>query len=289
MSIPEAIEQAGSAQVDGASILFVDDEPNVLSSLRRLFRKEGYKLTFCEETEGALRIMDEQDVDLVVSDYRMPGMTGIEFLRIVREQHPDVMRVVLSGYADIETITAAINEGQIYRFVSKPWNDEELKVTVRRCLESHAMAQANMQLSERISEQNEELRRFNENLERKVEEKTEQLMVRNQLLELIQEIFEDLPMGVAVVDTDGLLVTYNRRAQGLIPASDWYAGAQGEDVLPPDLMQMVRLAFDGGSRDKPASLDFDGSPYLVSCQTTGDPTKAVIITGHTACESQAVG
>jgi len=282
MSEQDKMDSAAVA-VGDARILFVDDEPNVLSALRRLFRREGYDLTFSDGTEDALRVLSEQEVDLVVSDYRMPGMTGIEFLKIVREKYPDVMRVVLSGYADIETITAAINEGQIYRFISKPWNDEELKVTVRRCLESHAMARANVELSDRIREQNEELRKFNENLERKVEEKTEQLMVRNRLLELIQEIFEDLPIGVAVVDADGTIVTYNRKAAELIPASDWYPGAQSEEVLPAELVEMVNAANIDPAVEQLITVGHEGGSYLVSCQSVGQPAKAVMIAGHPTC------
>lgn len=270
-------------RVTDAGVLFVDDEPNVLSSLRRLFRREGYRLFFTQDTDEALRLLDEESIDLVVSDHRMPGTTGIEFLKVVRQRHPEVMRVVLSGYTDIEAIVAAINEGQIYRFISKPWNDEELKITIRRCLETQAMARANADLTEQIRRQNEELRRFNEQLERKVEEKTEELLVRNRVLELVQEIFYDLPLGVAAVDLDGAVVAYNRRAEMLIPAADWSPGAQGEDVFPEEVIRMVRLAFEGQATDRPSQIAFAGGEYLVSCQPCGEPVKAAIIVGHSTC------
>jgi two-component system NtrC family sensor kinase len=117
-------------------ILFVDDEINVLRSLERVFLEENYEiLTASTGTEGFSVLQTVSPVQVVISDYRMPGMNGVDFLKEVRKLWPDTVRIVLSGYADAASIVAAINEGQIYKFIPKPWNDDELKVTVVNALE----------------------------------------------------------------------------------------------------------------------------------------------------------
>ena len=111
-------------------ILCVDDEQNVLRSLTRLFLDDPYEiLTAASGAEGLLILDQTGTVPVVISDYRMPGMNGVEFLSEVRKWWPETVRIVLSGYADTGAIVSAINEGQIYRFVAKPWNEDELQVT----------------------------------------------------------------------------------------------------------------------------------------------------------------
>jgi diguanylate cyclase (GGDEF)-like protein/PAS domain S-box-containing protein len=113
------------------TLLLVDDEPNVLSSLKRLFRRDGYRiLSTCSAREG-LDMLATNAVQVVISDQRMPEMNGTEFLSRVKQLHPKSMRLVLSGYTDLNTVTQAINEGAIYKFLTKPWNDDDMRETVR--------------------------------------------------------------------------------------------------------------------------------------------------------------
>ncbi|TJY64914.1 response regulator [Sinimarinibacterium sp. CAU 1509] len=116
-----------------ARVLFVDDEPRVLTTMRMLFRNR-YELHFSESGAKALDFLRSTPVDVIVSDQRMPGMTGIELLRAARELNPDAMRILLTGYSDLNAIIGSINEGEIFRFVNKPWSNEDLTQTVARAV-----------------------------------------------------------------------------------------------------------------------------------------------------------
>jgi DNA-binding NtrC family response regulator len=111
-------------------ILIVDDEENVCKALRRCLRREGYDLFFANSPQEALGILATTKVDAVLSDHLMPSMTGLEFLKMVRNRYPDCLRIMLTGHADMQTAIDAINQGEIYRFLTKPWDDTELKVTL---------------------------------------------------------------------------------------------------------------------------------------------------------------
>lgn len=132
------------------NILIVDDEELVLKSLQRVFRKEGYNLYFATNGQKALEIMEDVPIDLILSDQRMPGMTGTELLKIVKEKWPNTIRVIISGYADFEAVLSAINEGEVYRFVTKPWEDNSLRALVRRALEQGKVVKIFNKLVEHI-------------------------------------------------------------------------------------------------------------------------------------------
>ena len=139
--------------------------PSILDSLRRLFRKEGYELLLTTTSKEALQILEEKPVDLILADHGMPGLTGVELLRHAQAKQPEAIRIVMSGYTDLYAITSAINEGEIYRFIPKPWNNQELKMVVQHSLEQAKLAARNRELSETIRKKDEELRELNERLE----------------------------------------------------------------------------------------------------------------------------
>ncbi|MFH1625456.1 MAG: response regulator [Pseudomonadota bacterium] len=119
------------------TILLVDDEENIIRSLSRLLRREGYRiLTARNALEGLGRLRNDK-VDLVIADYKMPGMDGVEFLKAVKTKYPEIARIILTGYEDSRIAISAINEGEVYRFVTKPWNGDELKITIKQALEHH--------------------------------------------------------------------------------------------------------------------------------------------------------
>jgi YesN/AraC family two-component response regulator len=149
------------------TILCVDDEPIILKSLVRLFRKENYEIYTAENGNEALSVLEEVPIDLVVSDYRMPEMSGVELLKKVKEKYPATVRIILSGFADFNNVVSAINEGQIYRFCHKPWDNENLKVTVRQSLEYHDLLKKNRILMRKIQKQNLELQSNNHYLGKK--------------------------------------------------------------------------------------------------------------------------
>lgn len=160
---------------DGWRLLCVDDEPNILSALRRLLRVDGYQITLATSGEEALSIMAGQTFDLVISDMRMPGMDGARFLERVKREWPDTMRLLLTGYADISSTVDAINKGEIYRYISKPWEDNDLRLIIRHALERKALERETARLEQLTAQQNEELRDLNANLELKVMERTVEL------------------------------------------------------------------------------------------------------------------
>jgi len=143
---------------ENIKLLCVDDERNVLRALERIFMDDEYEiLTAASGEEGLALFAANPDIQVVISDYRMPGMNGVEFLRQVCEKHPDTVRIVLSGYADTSSVVSAINEGQIYKFVSKPWSDEELRQTVAKAVESFALHHQNRELEKELEELKREL------------------------------------------------------------------------------------------------------------------------------------
>ena len=119
------------------TILLVDDEPNVLSSLKRLLRRDGYKILTAETADEAFELLAQEPVNVIISDQRMRHMNGTELLNHVKSMYPEIVRIVLSGYMDLASVTAAINQGQIYKFLTKPWDDKELRQVVRDAVRLH--------------------------------------------------------------------------------------------------------------------------------------------------------
>lgn len=115
----------------GQTLLLVDDEPNILSAISRLLRREGYRILTAETPLEAFEILAKNPVHVILSDQRMPDMTGTEFFARVRQLYPDTIRIVLTGYADLDSVTGAINRGAIYKFLTKPWDDDQLREQIR--------------------------------------------------------------------------------------------------------------------------------------------------------------
>ena len=116
------------------TILFVDDEDGILNSLVRMFRNEKYRILTANSGQKGLELLSKNDIDLVVSDQRMPNMTGVEFLRQVSEQYPMTSRIIMSGYVDIDAVIGAVNQGNICRFLTKPWDKNIFKKNINDCL-----------------------------------------------------------------------------------------------------------------------------------------------------------
>lgn len=158
-----------------ALILCVDDEPNILSALQRLLRRQGYQVVTAESGAQGLLVLEQQAVDLVISDMRMPEMDGAHFLEQVRQRWPETVRVLLTGYADVESTMAAINKGEIYRYIAKPWDDNDVLLLLLHALERKQLQQEKARLEALTQSQNEELKTLNASLEIKVQERTRAL------------------------------------------------------------------------------------------------------------------
>jgi two-component system response regulator HupR/HoxA len=135
--------------VEQATVLVVDDEPRVLDALEAVLAAE-FRVLRAESGEHALRSLADTDVAVIVTDYRMPGMTGVELLRRSQDVAPDAVRILLTAYADVESLMEAINTGHIYHFLPKPWDPNELLLVVRRAAERYALAQENARLKDEL-------------------------------------------------------------------------------------------------------------------------------------------
>jgi len=197
-----------------AKILCVDDEPNILASLRRLFRGKGFHVLTAPGGHEGLELMEKEDVDLVISDMRMPIMDGACFLEHVRARWPDTVRLLLTGYSDVQSIIDAINRGEIYRYITKPWDDNDIVLVVRQALERKALEQEKQRLEALTHKQNEELKNLNASLEAKVEQRTVALRQANDKLK--NNFLTSIKVFSNVIEMrGGKLVGHSRRVADL--------------------------------------------------------------------------
>ncbi|HXX29486.1 MAG TPA: response regulator [Myxococcaceae bacterium] len=145
---------------DPRTVLVVDDEENVVNALRRTLRREGYTVLSASEPSEALAVLRQARVDVVLSDQLMPNRSGLDFLKEVRALHPEVVRIMLTGHAEVSTAVEAINDGEIYRFLTKPWDDAELKVALHLAFDRIALERANRQLLATVEQQRRMLARL---------------------------------------------------------------------------------------------------------------------------------
>ncbi len=138
-------------------LLLVDDEPNILASLRRVFQRENYELLFARSGEEALRIMEKQPAELIMTDFMMPGMNGSELLREVRERWPQTIRIMLTGHANTDAVMGSIKDGAVYRFILKPWNDDDIRLTIALALEQYELIQRTRALEQQTKKQSRDL------------------------------------------------------------------------------------------------------------------------------------
>jgi response regulator RpfG family c-di-GMP phosphodiesterase len=179
----EAPEPATEVAATHATILCVDDEPNILKSLTRLFRSSEFRVLTATGGADGIGLLERETVDVVVSDMRMPEMDGVQFLEQVQQRWPAVVRLLMTGYSDINAIIGAVNRGNIYRYITKPWDDHDIVLIVRQALEMKFLQQERARLEALTAAQNEELRLLNASLEAKVEQRTAELKVSNDSLQ----------------------------------------------------------------------------------------------------------
>jgi response regulator RpfG family c-di-GMP phosphodiesterase len=174
------------------TLLLVDDEKAITRALNRLFRKEGYQILTADSGSEGLEILSQNNkpVSMIISDQRMPVMSGAQFLEKAKTICPEAIRYLLTGYSDMEAVIQAVNKGEIHRYLTKPWNDEDLVLQVRQSLEHFELISENKRLTELTVTQNAKLSELNKNLERKVEERTRQIIEQNKRLEKVNRMLE---------------------------------------------------------------------------------------------------
>ena len=164
------------------TVLCVDDEPNILSAIRRALRGTGHRVLVADGGQQALQVLTTEPVHLVISDMRMPAMDGAKLLEQVRLRWPSISRMLLTGHADMASTIAAINHGEIFRYITKPWNEDELLLAVRDALERQTLLFEKSRLEQVAARHSDELSRLNASLEHQVAERTTQLSTANDRL-----------------------------------------------------------------------------------------------------------
>lgn len=145
------------------NVLLVDDEDDIRMALKRCLRREGYTLVEASGGAEALSVVARQAIDIVVTDQMMPEMTGLELLKRMRDVHPHIVRIVLTGYADFDVVKSAINEAEIFRFLTKPWDDDDLRLTLRNAAHRLSLERENTRLSAKVREHEARLRELERN------------------------------------------------------------------------------------------------------------------------------
>lgn len=189
-------------------ILCVDDEREILRALQRSLRQKTDRILTATSGEEGLALLEEHTPGVIVSDMRMPGMNGTEFLNRVLEFAPHAFRILLTGHADMEAAISAINKGEIHRYLHKPWDADELRQAIEQGFERHQLIRANLSLTDSLSEKNRELEKRIVTLEQKVVELTEQLLHSERLSVLgrlaagiVHEVMTPLTISVGWVET----------------------------------------------------------------------------------------
>lgn len=164
-------------------VLLVDDEENILRSLKRVLRREPYEVVTAETGDAAIEVLENERVDLIISDARMPGMDGPTLLSNARRRWPWIIRILLTGFADMNSTIKAINDGQIYQYISKPWDDDELRTIIRQALAFQYSERRRLALEKLTRKQNKELKALNDSLEQKVAARTGELQQTADMLD----------------------------------------------------------------------------------------------------------
>ncbi len=230
------------------TLLLVDDEENILRALTRVFRRDGYTLLSATGGAAGLDLLAHNAVGVVISDQRMPEMTGVEFLSRVKKLYPDTLRIVLSGYTELKSITDAINQGAVYKFLTKPWEDDLLRKHVEDAFTHYELRNENRRLTTALQHSNTELAALNDTLEQRVEEQTRALRLNLHALRVTHDVLEQLPLAVLGIDGSGMIAIANRMAHQMADAPiGALLGAMADTALPGSLRDAINTLPKAGN------------------------------------------
>jgi diguanylate cyclase (GGDEF)-like protein/PAS domain S-box-containing protein len=246
------------------TLLIVDDEPNIVAALKRLLRRDNYRILTAGSGQEGLDVLNanEYAVDVIISDQRMPGMTGVEFLRKARTLYPDTVRIVLSGYTELQSITDAVNEGAIYKFLTKPWDDEQLREHVAEAFRHRKLVDENQRLTIEVQTANQDLAATNRRLSDMLKRGQERIARDETSLGIAREALQRLPLAVLWLDGDGQVALANDAAEAMFQAHGAVPGCAVARLVPE-----LAGALNGGAA--PASVRVDGRAYRLTVQEIG--------------------
>lgn len=238
------------------TLLLVDDEENVIRSLRRLLRQEPFTVLTANSGAEGLEILARQGVSVILSDQRMPGMIGSDFLKIVKELYPHTIRIVMSGYTELESITSAINDGAVFKFLLKPWEDEKLLAHIRDAFSYHDLKSNNELLAQ-------ELQKANTTLEDRIREEREKNTINTRSLLLSQELLDRMPIAVFGISNEGLIVMANEYARQLVK-QDAIVGNMIDDILPEAIASTLTQVLENTSKHSIENIQWPGTQQTVT-------------------------
>lgn len=229
VGLSDHLRQAEPAE---RTLLLVDDEPNILSALKRLLRRDGYRILIGNSASEGLDILAHDNVDVIMSDQRMPGTTGVEFLRRAKELYPDTVRIILSGYSELQYITDAINEGAIYKFLTKPWDDEQIRKNIRDAFQFKEIVNENRRLNVEVQVSNRELARANRQLSDLLRQQQSRIQRDEVSMRVIREILYQIPFPLIGIDDNDRVAFCNALAEELSPDSALILESDIHQVIP---------------------------------------------------------
>ncbi|MDC7223524.1 MAG: response regulator [Spirochaetales bacterium] len=244
------------------SVLFVDDEWEILNAIKRKFRKCDFTILLAPSGPEGLKLLEENPIPVVVSDEKMPEMNGVEFLQEVKKLYPETIRIILSGYADSQTILNAINKGEVYRFITKPWKSEELLEIIEEAFEQHQVLLRNKAVMNSIIHENRQL--------------PKDRIDRDFVLELTGDILESLPVPILVVGKDDRVIMFNSKMGARFSLSE---GDSLDRIFPEDLKDRILKGFShpGGQEGFPYTLQDREVAFMIRSLRTHDHYQGLLI------------
>jgi EAL domain-containing protein (putative c-di-GMP-specific phosphodiesterase class I)/CheY-like chemotaxis protein len=252
------------------TLLLVDDEANILAALKRLLRRDEYNILIANSGQEGLDLLAQHEVDVIVSDQRMPGMTGVEFLRTAKGIYPGTVRIVLSGYTELQSVTDAVNEGAIYKFLTKPWDDQLLREHIAEAFKHKEMADENQRLDLEVRTANQELALANRQMEEMLRQKQQQITRTEVSLEIVREILRHVATPVLGIDENDMVAFANAAAETVLGGFGGLLGNDARHILP----ELFAVADEPDGEPKICTIQRNGMWFEVTITPMGEKSQS---------------
>lgn len=234
--------------------LIVDDEQNVVSSIKRICRKEDFEVLTALSGPEALALLDEHDVQVLVSDQRMPEMTGDALFQVVEKKHPHITRVLLTGYTALEGITKAVNNGSVFKIIYKPWHNDDLLETIRTAFDYHDIRKSQT-----------DSKSHNIELTKNLKQKMHELNIYNHRLELSMRLANLLPIALLGITDDDYIVESNKKSNELFD-NKRLVGLKIKQALPNELIELIENTKNINFEEPNCrTIEINHIPYFFTC------------------------
>jgi len=216
-----------------SKILIVDDERNIRRALKRLINDIDVEVFEAGDGIEALACVNEHpDIKVVISDQRMPNMGGAELFERLTVEHDQMRRILITGFTDLESIRSTINDGSVYRLILKPWDDDELLLSVVQGINDYELAQENKLLHKKVLIMNKEL-------EKKVEQRTRVMQMNIKSLEMSHRILDTLPVAIYCINEDNIIIDSNEISKTILDHQSAIDGLDFHDVFNENMIEAL--------------------------------------------------